>query len=182
MADRLSRETLNSIVERVLAAVPPGTSSREQEDFEEWALESAFDGAWDGCGTVVPENVIPSYDPRYAHFLEGHVTQSRVAELENGAIPSADEARQFREIWLDVMCLDGEADADVIPGYIWHIVEHSDGRTCVAAILAMGYSFTGVEYEWFGHFRNTDDLHAALRRVGHLDVDRARPRTGGEWG
>ena len=135
-----------------------------------------FDGDWDGGGVVVPEDLIPALDSDYAYFLRQNLPESRLTMLEEGEAPTDEEVKLFREVWLDAMLLEGEADADYIPGYIWHVLRHTDGRTCIAAILAKGYSFSGVEYKWFGFFMQVDDVYRALRSLGNLDVDRAEQR------
>jgi hypothetical protein len=89
----------------------------------------------DLCGSGIPEDVIPDYDPdlsprRLAEYLD----KSRIERLEDGEEPTEEEV-ELRAAWVYWAANSCGADADIIPGYLGVRLQHSDGRSCYRVLL-----------------------------------------------
>lgn len=72
--------------------------------------------------------------------LKGDVTDERLEALREGAEPAKEERQAYRASVI-AQVENGNADADVIPGYWIYTLRHSDGREVFALETVTGYSF-----------------------------------------
>lgn len=159
----------------VLEAYFDGRLTPEQEcQLSEHAIENVETG-YDLSGTVVPDKLIPDYDPEWANLFTRYVDVARGIELEKGAQPTEEESELFRAAWLHWATHSGEGDADVIPAFVSVPLRHSDGRSCYAVMLVFGYSFTSIRNDFQGLFINRNTVLRHVRSLGHIDIDVTEP-------
>ena len=146
-----------------------------EQQLSEFVIENQDRAYDDLCGTVIAEELIPDYDPGWPVLLTKYLDEARGAELEEGAQPTDEELELFRAAWLHWAAHSGEADADVIPAFFGVRLEHSDGRSCYGVLLVRGYSFTAIEEDFRGLFRDRDEALRHIRSLGHIDADVVEP-------
>lgn len=108
------------------------------ESVEELYEQYGAEGLW------VTEDKLPSDE---GEFLEEEYKQvlsaERKAAFDKGHSLTRSELEKLRECRLDAM-LQGDFDADEIPGYCLAEITDEHKNTAIALILCKGYSFSGL--------------------------------------
>jgi hypothetical protein len=166
-------------LDALLDAYFEGRLNPEQEQELSDYVEEHRDRAYpDFCGIVVSEDLIPDYDPDSSpHHLTKYLDPPRIEKLEQGEEPTEEEVELFRAAWLHWACHSPDADADVIPAFLGVQLDYSDGRSCYGVLLIRGFSFSGVQTDFHGLFRDREAVLEYLRFVGHIDAETGEPAT-----
>lgn len=173
---RKGEQVTDSELDILLDAYFDGKLQPEQEhELSEYVIMRIGEGAFDVCGLVVSEDLIPDYSPDWAmELLAPYLDEPRISELWEGAPPTAPELELFRAAWLHnaVRALDD----DRIPAFGALRLEHSDGRSCYGVMMQRGCSFSGITDEFCGLFADEGAVLQYLRSLGRIDeVEIERP-------
>jgi hypothetical protein len=148
---------IDEIVEQYFAGEEGMTRSvalytENMSAFEEAATEFEY------TGQVIPHDLL-EVDRDEQYTLEKILTPERFDAVEDGVEPTEQEKQAYRAAVIESV-QEGNADADVIPGYWVQRLRHSDGREVFALTTATGYSFSGVTNGFHGFFPSVE---AALK-------------------
>lgn len=108
---------------------------------------------------------LPYVDPSKLADSELIEDETRCDELRNGGEPTEAEQELFHEWWVESQ-LDGDEDADDIPGYALATVKDHNGNEGVALILRTGYSFSGINTWLEGFFGSREEAIQHMKNDG----------------
>lgn len=145
-------------------------SKADRKRLAEYA-ENRIDELWDdyvsrkGCGIWVRHEDAPSVDTETLLDSGLIEKEERIAALEMGGNPTAAEVKAYQEWWSESQ-LEGEGDADKIPGYALAAVNDGDGHEGIALLLRTGYSFSRITTWLEGIFESNEEAIAWMRKGG----------------
>jgi hypothetical protein len=124
------------------------------ESVEELYEEYGAEGLW------VTRDKLPSDEGEFlAEEYNKVLSSERRTAFNNGESLTEFELEKLREHRLGAM-LEGDFDADDIPGYCLAEVTDSDENTGIALILCKGYSFSGLNV-WVQEIFETEEAAKA---------------------